>query len=265
MQQQQQTAFSDPTTMLHEQSGGPTDQTYASEPLDTDAAKHTSIVSLMCFSQLVEVNTGGSVFFLFLKLTKEQYLQQLQLLQQRQQQEQQQQQQDQQQRALGDHSSRQQKSPADTDVGSPASTLDCLAAYQAAADPAAGAAIQELAAVAAVAAANTDTPQTQFILPEMPLLASIASHAADTGTYVREGVVVLKVGFNRLAMQAEQFANELTRHLGIAAPDCRIIRQVSTYTSQQYNYMLPNGVCLLSEADLTSMGADRQDQQSTDC
>lgn len=42
----------------------------------------------------------------------------------------------------------------------------------------------------------------------------------------REGVAVLKVGASRLAMQAEQFANELTRHLGIAAPDCRIVRQV---------------------------------------
>lgn len=28
------------------------------------------------------------------------------------------------------------------------------------------------------------------------------------------------------ALQAEQFANELTRHLDIAAPDCRIVRQV---------------------------------------
>jgi hypothetical protein len=29
-------------------------------------------------------------------------------------------------------------------------------------------------------------------------------------------------------LQAEQFANELTRHLGIAAPDCRIVRQVGS-------------------------------------
>lgn len=28
------------------------------------------------------------------------------------------------------------------------------------------------------------------------------------------------------SVQAEQFANELTRHLDIAAPDCRIVRQV---------------------------------------
>ena len=30
----------------------------------------------------------------------------------------------------------------------------------------------------------------------------------------------------RLATQSEQFANELTRHLGICAPDCRILRKV---------------------------------------
>ncbi len=30
----------------------------------------------------------------------------------------------------------------------------------------------------------------------------------------------------RLASQSEQFANELTRHLGICAPECRILRKV---------------------------------------
>ena len=30
----------------------------------------------------------------------------------------------------------------------------------------------------------------------------------------------------RLPTQSEQFANELTRHLGICAPDCRILRKV---------------------------------------
>ena len=30
----------------------------------------------------------------------------------------------------------------------------------------------------------------------------------------------------RLATQSEQFANELTRHLGICAPNCRILRKV---------------------------------------
>ena len=41
-----------------------------------------------------------------------------------------------------------------------------------------------------------------------------------------EGVVVIKFGPTRLLMQAEQFANELTRHLDICAPECRIVRQV---------------------------------------
>ncbi|KAI8470555.1 MAG: hypothetical protein J3K34DRAFT_509307 [Monoraphidium minutum] len=40
-----------------------------------------------------------------------------------------------------------------------------------------------------------------------------------------EGVAVLKVAGSRLAMQSEQFANELARHLGIAAPLCRLVRQ----------------------------------------
>jgi hypothetical protein len=36
---------------------------------------------------------------------------------------------------------------------------------------------------------------------------------------------VVKVAASRLAMQAEQFANELARHLGVAAPHCRLVRQ----------------------------------------
>jgi hypothetical protein len=40
-----------------------------------------------------------------------------------------------------------------------------------------------------------------------------------------EGLAVVKFAATRLAMQAEQFANELARHLGVAAPDCRIVRQ----------------------------------------
>lgn len=35
-------------------------------------------------------------------------------------------------------------------------------------------------------------------------------------------------------VQAEQFANELTRHLGIAAPDCRIVRQVRGLSAQRH-------------------------------
>lgn len=40
-----------------------------------------------------------------------------------------------------------------------------------------------------------------------------------------EGVLVIKFGPTRLLMQGEQFANELTRHLDICAPDCRVLRQ----------------------------------------
>ena len=40
----------------------------------------------------------------------------------------------------------------------------------------------------------------------------------------REGVAVVKVAASRLAVQAEQFANELALFLGVAAPPCRIVR-----------------------------------------
>ena len=40
-----------------------------------------------------------------------------------------------------------------------------------------------------------------------------------------EGVLVIKFHPSRLTTQSEQFANELTRHLGICAPCCRILRQ----------------------------------------
>ena len=41
-----------------------------------------------------------------------------------------------------------------------------------------------------------------------------------------ERVLIVKGHPARLATQSEQFANELTRHLGICAPDCRILRKV---------------------------------------
>ena len=45
------------------------------------------------------------------------------------------------------------------------------------------------------------------------------------------GCLVIKFHPSRLAAQSEQFANELTRHLGIHAPACRILRsQVSLCT-----------------------------------
>lgn len=47
-------------------------------------------------------------------------------------------------------------------------------------------------------------------------------------------------------MQAEQFANELTRYLDICAPECRILRQVSTGVYSACGWMLsvgPGGTC----------------------
>lgn len=41
-----------------------------------------------------------------------------------------------------------------------------------------------------------------------------------------ERVLIVKGHHARLASQSEQFANELTRHLGICAPACRILRRV---------------------------------------
>jgi atypical dual specificity phosphatase len=41
-----------------------------------------------------------------------------------------------------------------------------------------------------------------------------------------ERVVIVKVHQARLASQSEQFANELTQHLGICAPACRILRRM---------------------------------------
>ena len=41
----------------------------------------------------------------------------------------------------------------------------------------------------------------------------------------REGCLVVKFHANRLATQSEQFANELTRHLGVPAPVCRMLRK----------------------------------------
>ena len=43
--------------------------------------------------------------------------------------------------------------------------------------------------------------------------------------FAPENVLVAKFHASRLTTQSEQFANELTRHLGICAPNCRILRQ----------------------------------------
>lgn len=44
--------------------------------------------------------------------------------------------------------------------------------------------------------------------------------------HASERVVIVKVHQARLASQSEQFANELTQHLGICAPACRILRRM---------------------------------------
>lgn len=36
---------------------------------------------------------------------------------------------------------------------------------------------------------------------------------------------MVKFSASRLTTQSEQFANELTRHLGMCAPNCRILRK----------------------------------------
>eukprot|EP00878_Enallax_costatus_P023837 GHUV01025391.1.p2 GENE.GHUV01025391.1~~GHUV01025391.1.p2 ORF type:complete len:441 (+),score=177.36 GHUV01025391.1:570-1892(+) len=207
--------------------------------------------------QLVEVNTGGSVFFLFFKLTREQYLQQLHLLQQRQQQDKQQQQQL--SEPAGDSTFSAEASNGSSNGGippTPAATEGAAATAVAPPDPKAAAALEELAAVVAHNRTSSGSvPAAEVVLPKAPLIASIASHVSSNGPYVREGVAVLKVGFNRLAMQAEQFANELTRHLGIAAPDCRIVRQVGS-TADEWNAASVAVNCLAnccdSSADTTT-------------
>ena len=47
-----------------------------------------------------------------------------------------------------------------------------------------------------------------------------------TPQHAPERVLIIKGHPARLATQSEQFANELTRHLGVCAPDCRILRKV---------------------------------------
>lgn len=178
--------------------------------------------------QLVEVHTGGSVFFLFFKLTKEQYLQQLQLLEQQQQEALKQ---SQKQTAATSNSNSAYGCTASAATTSSAAVANCAPTdYVAAAFP-------KLAA-AGSAASNSQTSHDNVPVAT-PVIAnrlSRSSRSVSPGPYVREGVAVLKVGFNRLAMQAEQFANELTRHLGIAAPDCRIVRQVS-FLAASRNYV----------------------------
>lgn len=71
---------------------------------------------------------------------------------------------------------------------------------------------------------------------------SAASPPAGKGPM---GCLVIKFHPSRLAAQSEQFANELTRHLGVHAPACRILRsQVRPCTA---TYILPyRGACMAS-------------------
>ena len=48
---------------------------------------------------------------------------------------------------------------------------------------------------------------------------------APPGRHPQERCLIVKFLGSRLLTQSEQFANELTRHLGICAPACRILRQ----------------------------------------
>lgn len=59
------------------------------------------------------------------------------------------------------------------------------------------------------------------LFPPVSPGTSAASPAAGKGPM---GCLVIKFHPSRLAAQSEQFANELTRHLGVHAPACRILR-----------------------------------------
>lgn len=71
-------------------------------------------------------------------------------------------------------------------------------------------------------------PQRPSSPPVSPAQNGDASAAADQDACAADqqplGAAVIKFAPSRLVMQAEQFANELCRHLDVAAPDCRIIR-----------------------------------------
>ena len=54
-----------------------------------------------------------------------------------------------------------------------------------------------------------------------------------------ERVLIVKGHHARLASQSEQFANELTRHLGICAPDCRILRKVVRRNFYRLHKVMP--------------------------
>ena len=158
--------------------------------------------------QLVEVNAGGSVFFLIFDLvsntSQQQHHQQQDLYFQQQQQQQQQHSLQLQHLRCTSHGPSSRLSVA-TNSTTSSSDGSSTTGSSSSSNPSAGLG-HSVSSSAAGSAAGTP---------------------AGSGVVSTEGVLVVKVSGSRLAMQAEQFANELTRHLGIAAPDCRIIRQVS--------------------------------------
>ncbi|EIE20699.1 hypothetical protein COCSUDRAFT_57268 [Coccomyxa subellipsoidea C-169] len=70
-----------------------------------------------------------------------------------------------------------------------------------------------------------------------------------------ERVVIVKVHQARLASQSEQFANELTQHLGICAPACRILRRMGA-TAEEWKEA--HGAAML----LGRRGADLEEQMA---
>ena len=60
--------------------------------------------------------------------------------------------------------------------------------------------------------------------------------------FAPERVLIVKAHPARLATQSEQFANELTQHLGICAPACRILRKLVCPSRQQSAFRRAMGV-----------------------
>ena len=76
-----------------------------------------------------------------------------------------------------------------------------------------------------------------------------------------ESVLIVKFHQTRLMTQSEQFANELTRHLGICAPTCRILRKVLLlsivrWTQHWYDVRLQTQTCKSDENPAVFLGRD---------
>ena len=64
-----------------------------------------------------------------------------------------------------------------------------------------------------------------FFSPGQRQQATTTGRSTPPQASPREGCCVVKFSASRLTTQSEQFANELTRHLGVCAPACRILRK----------------------------------------